>query len=94
MIFHLTVMCPSLLDLVNGQITYGADTTPDFDVGTTATHACDRGYGLTEDAVRICTASADNLTASWSGNVPSCESEYYSYTKQSAMYSSAMFQFI
>ena len=87
-------MCPSLLELVNGQITYSADTTPDFDVGTTATHACDRGYGLTEDAVRICTASADNSMASWSGNVPSCTSEYYSNTKWSAMYSCAMFQFI
>lgn len=69
-------MCPPLMDLVDGQITYKTDTTPDFDVGTKATHTCDHGYGLTEDAVRTCTADADDLMASWSGNVPSCESEY------------------
>ncbi len=38
--------CPPLPAILNGFITYAPDNTPDYDLGTVATYACDIGFVL------------------------------------------------
>ena len=40
------IECESIDSIANGFITYADDTTPNFDLGTTATYACNEGYFL------------------------------------------------
>ncbi len=41
------IVCNTLLpDIPNGLITYAPDTTPDYDLGTVATYACEAGFVL------------------------------------------------
>ena len=60
----------------NGTITYTANATADFDVGTVATYSCDQGYALNvENPSRVCTELVGSGTAIWNGTSPSCDCE-------------------
>ena len=48
------------------MVTYADDTTPDFAIGTVATHTCSSGFSLVGDMTRFCVGV-------WSGTAPSCE---------------------
>ena len=59
------MICPDLPTQVNGTVTYSDSTIPRAK-GSTVNYSCDTGYGLTGDAVLMCTSSG------WNGNVPYC----------------------
>ncbi|XP_064386632.1 sushi, von Willebrand factor type A, EGF and pentraxin domain-containing protein 1-like [Halichondria panicea] len=40
------IECPSLQPITNGVVIYAPDTTPDYDLGTVATYACNAGFVL------------------------------------------------
>ncbi len=63
-----TAQCPPLPPLINGAITYGFDFTPDFDIGTLATHTCNPGFRRVGVLTRACQLSMD-----WSETPPVCE---------------------
>ncbi len=46
--------CPALASIQNGNITYGPDMIPDFDVDTVATHSCNFGFRLDGSDTRVC----------------------------------------
>ena len=43
--FIAAIECPSL-SLTDGSVAYAADTSPDFSIGTVATHTCSAGFAL------------------------------------------------
>ena len=58
------------------MITYAADTTPNFAIGTVAIHFCDAGYSLTGDMnqIRICMDDDQaDIIGEWSGSPLSCK---------------------
>ena len=59
----------------NAIITYGRDTTPDFDVGTVATYVCQPGFRLVGVTTRLC-----QTNRTFSGEEPMC-SKYTSLEK-------------
>ncbi len=65
-----------LPDFPNGMIVYATDTTPDFDLTTTATYNCDNGYFLdlsNGDRVRTCVDNNDNdADGVFTGQAPEC----------------------
>ncbi len=64
------VECLPLPSIPNGAITYGPDTTADYDVGTVATHSCNDGFILDlrfGSEIRTCLNSRI-----WSGLTPVC----------------------
>ncbi len=66
-------MCPPLLAITNGTISYSPDVTPDYDLGTEATYTCDTGFYLEGNEVRTCMdGDGMNATEVWSGQEPSC----------------------
>ncbi len=63
------MQCALLPLIPNGVITYGPDTTADFDVGTNATHTCDDNVILIGGSeIRECL-----YTGIWSGITPVCQ---------------------
>ena len=71
-----TAQCLELSSLANGYIQNGVDITPDFDEGTTATHACNTGFALIGNRVRECLASRE-----WSGQTPECQCKLNSVSR-------------
>ena len=71
--FIAAIECPSL-SLTDGSVAYAADTSPDFSIGTIATHTCSAGFVLVEDETRTCMDDdqADTIGV-WSGIAPTCE---------------------
>ena len=56
------------------MITYAADTTPEFNIGTVATHTCDAGFALVGDMTRSCEDDDQAaIIGVWSGSAPTCE---------------------
>ena len=58
------------------MITYAADTTPEFEIGTVATHniMCDAGFALVGGVTRTCMDDdQDDIVGVWSGRAPTCE---------------------
>ena len=45
-VLHTAIECCTLPDIPNGFITYSTDNTPNYDLGTVATYACDPGFVL------------------------------------------------
>ncbi len=43
---HAAIQCPPVLAIPNGVITYAPDNTPNYDLGTVATYACNAGFVL------------------------------------------------
>ena len=75
-------VCPPLAVPQNGTITYTANATADFDVGTVVTYSCDQGYALNiENPSRVCTELVGSGTAIWNGTSPSCDCELPDFTK-------------
>ena len=74
--FFIAVECEPLDAIANGFITYADDTTPNFDLGTTATYACNEGFFLdlsVGDRVRTCEDDNDmDALGEFSGLAPSC----------------------
>ena len=70
------VECEPLDAIANGIITYADDTTPNFDLGTTATYACNEGYFLDVSVgseVRTCVDDTDgDALGVFDGQAPSC----------------------
>ena len=57
---------------------YAADTTPDFAIGTVATHTCNAGFALVGDMTRTCADDDQaDIVGAWSGSAPTCERKYF-----------------
>ena len=55
------------------MITYTADSTPDFEIGTEATHMCDTGFALVGEMTRTCMDDDQaDIVGIWSGSAPTC----------------------
>ena len=68
----LGIVCPALLDIANGAISYSS--SPLF-VDVVATYSCDEGFVLFSDGnvMRTCEESAALSTLGvWTGSAPSC----------------------
>ena len=71
--FIAAIECPSL-SLTDGLVAYAADTSPDFSIGTVATHTCSAGFALVGDVTRTCMDDDQaDIIGVWSGSAPSCE---------------------
>ena len=57
------VDCFSLTNINNGVVTYSTTTS-----GSTATYACESGYDLIGNQIRVCQDDGQ-----WSGSEPTCE---------------------
>ncbi|XP_064387965.1 uncharacterized protein LOC135336171 isoform X3 [Halichondria panicea] len=67
------ILCPSLLNLINGFIEFSESTADLFNYQTAATYVCDTGFGLSGgDRVRTCIGSLGG-PGEWSGTAPICE---------------------
>ena len=56
------------------MIAFAADTTPQFEIGTVATHSCNAGYALVGDMTRTCEDDDQaDIVSVWSGTAPTCE---------------------
>ena len=70
------IECEPLDAIANGVITYADDTTPNFDLGTTATYACNEGYFLDLSVgvrVRTCVDDGDmDALGVFTDQAPSC----------------------
>ena len=56
------------------MITYAADTTSEFEIGTVATHTCITGLALVGDMTRTCMDDDQaDIVGVWSGSTPTCE---------------------
>ena len=64
----------------NGNITYGVDDTPDYDLGTNAIYNCNYGYSLNGTNVRTCVQDDQlDTVGNWSGRMPTCERKSCAY---------------
>ncbi len=63
-VLYTAIICRTLPDIPNGFITYAPDTTPDYDLNTVATYACDPGFvldlSLGGSVTRTCVDDMDN----------------------------------
>ena len=72
-IFLAAIECPSL-SLTDGSVAYAADTSPEFSIGTVATHTCSAGFALVGDMTRTCMDDDQaDIIGVWSGSAPTCE---------------------
>ena len=56
------------------MITFAANTTSEFDVGTIATHLCDSGFALVGSMNRTCVDdNQEDIVGVWSESAPTCE---------------------
>ena len=73
---HAAIECEPLDAIANGVITYADDTTPNFDLGTTATYTCNEGYFLDLSVgvrVRTCVDDGDiDALGVFTDQAPSC----------------------
>ena len=75
-VYIAAIECPSL-SLTEGSVAYAADTSPDFSIGTVATHSCSAGFALVGDATRTCMDDDQaDIVGVWSGSAPTCERKY------------------
>ena len=59
---------------------YAADTTPEFEFGTVATHSCDAGFSLVGGMTRTCMDNDQgDIVGVWSGSAPTCERKDFSF---------------
>ena len=60
------------------MITFAADTTPDFAIGTVAIHTCSAGFALVGIMTRTCVDDDQaDIVSVWSGNAPTCERKQF-----------------
>ena len=74
MLYSTTAIeCPSLNN-TNGMITYADDTTPEFEIGTVATHTCNARFALIGDMARTCMDDDQaDVVGVWNGSASTCE---------------------
>ena len=78
-IFFTAIECPSL-SLTNGSIVYVSDTTPEFEIGTVATHSCDAGFALVGGMARTCMDDNQvDIVGEWSGSAPTCKGNNFKF---------------
>ena len=79
LILFIAIECFSL-NITNGVITYAADTTPEFEIGTVATHTCIAEFALVGDMTRTCMDDDQaDIVGVWSESAPTCErNDFYS----------------
>ena len=60
------------------MITYSADMTAPYSVGTVATYTCNSGYELstTGDEMRTCMDNGDGSGGSFGGSAPTCQRKF------------------
>ena len=80
--FSVAIECEVLPPIDDGSITYAEDTTPNFDLGTTATYECNEGFFLdvsVGNRVRTC-VDDDGMDAIgvFDGTAPTCVRKYQS----------------
>ena len=57
---------------------FAADTTPEFEIGTVATHTCNTAFALVGGMTRTCTDDDQaDIVGVWSGRPPTCECKGY-----------------
>ena len=57
---------------------YAADSAPEFEIGTVATHSCSAGFALVGDVTRTCMDDDQaDIIGVWSGSASTCERNYY-----------------
>ena len=68
------IMCPDIVDPMNGQIDFSPDAQAPFDFGTLATYSCDNpGWRPNGgDVLRTCEGDSSSPIGSWSGTAPNC----------------------
>ena len=69
-------VCDELDMIANGMISYNADMTAPYNVGTVATYSCNAGFELVGSAMRTC-ENAGFSGAVFSGQAPTCERKIY-----------------
>ena len=74
--FVTAIECEPLSAIANGVITYAADTTPNYELGTEATYSCNDGFFLEVSIgvrVRTCEDDGDgDALGVFNGQAPSC----------------------
>ncbi len=66
--------------IANGVISYNADMTAPYNVGTVATYSCNAGFELVINLgseMRTCVDVGDGSGAIFSGEAPTCERKIY-----------------
>ncbi len=59
--------------IANGMISYNADMTAPYNVGTVATYSCNTGFVLSGgNVVRTCVDVGDGSGGIFNGNAPTC----------------------
>ena len=57
---------------------FAADTTPEFEIGTVATHTCNTTFALVGSMTRTCMDDDQaDIVGVWSGWAPTCECKDY-----------------
>ncbi len=72
-LYSPTALCPPLLPLANGMISYSPDNTPDYTIGTVATYSCNQGYYLTDGFTTKVCREVVRSPAMFDGPTPICE---------------------
>ena len=73
------IECPSL-SITNGVIVFASDTTPNFEIGTEATHTCNAGFALVGEMTRTCRDDDQaDIVGLWSGSAPTCERKDFAF---------------
>ena len=74
----IAIECPGL-SLENGVVTYSTDTSPNFELGTIATHFCNTGLSLQGPVTRTCVNDDGiDIVGVWSGSPPTCSRTFFS----------------
>ncbi len=66
-------VCDELEMIANGVISYNADMTAPYNVGTVATYSCNAGFVLRGgNMVRTCVEAGDGSGGIFNGEAPTC----------------------
>ena len=75
--FIVAIECPTL-SLADGMVTFAADTTPNFAIGTVATYTCNAGFALVGIITRTCVDDDQaDIIGVWSRSAPTCERKLF-----------------
>ena len=71
-----TADCPDLPSLINGMITYSAESPGNRPFSSRAVHSCNTGYTLTGGTLNAGTTRFCVSGGMWGGSAPTCQSEW------------------
>ncbi len=72
-LYSPAALCPPLLEIANGMISYSPDNTPDYIIGTVATYSCNQGYSLVDGFTTKVCKEVGRSPAMFDGSTPICE---------------------